>query len=101
MAQILVRRLDKAVVERLRQQAETNGRSLEAEARRILEEAAEAPKVDFETARKLADDFRKRFGDRTFDDSTEIIRAFRDGKRDAPILPPLDPHVPGTAAEWI
>lgn len=82
MAQILVRRLDKTVVERLKRQAETNGRSLEAEVRRILEEAAEAPKVDWETARKMAADFRKRFGDRTFDDSTEIIRAFRDGKRD-------------------
>jgi plasmid stability protein len=83
MAQILVRRLDKTVVERQKRQAETNGRSLEAEVRRILEEAAEAPKVDWETARKMAEEFRRRFGARTFDDSTEIIRAFRDGKRDA------------------
>jgi len=82
MAQILVRRLDEAVVEGLKRQARANGRSLEAEVRRILEEAAQAPKVDWETARKMADEFARSLG-RTFDDSTEIIRAFRDGKRDA------------------
>jgi hypothetical protein len=41
MAQLIVRRLDDAVKERLRARAKKHGRSLEAEARAILEEAAE------------------------------------------------------------
>ena len=40
MAQLIVRRLDDAVKERLRARARKHGRSLEAEARAILEEAA-------------------------------------------------------------
>ena len=42
MADIIVRRLDDAVKERLRQRAKRHGRSLEAEVREILE-AATAP----------------------------------------------------------
>jgi plasmid stability protein len=41
MAQLIVRNLDDAVKERLRARAKRNGRSLEAEAREILKEAAE------------------------------------------------------------
>ena len=40
MAQLIVRRLDDAVKERLRARARKHGRSLEAEARAILEETA-------------------------------------------------------------
>ena len=40
MAQLIVRRLDDAVKESLRARAKKHGRSLEAEARAILEEAA-------------------------------------------------------------
>lgn len=40
MAQLLVRKLDDGIKERLRQRAKRNGRSLEAEAREILEDAA-------------------------------------------------------------
>lgn len=40
MAQLIVRRLDDEVKERLRARAKKHGRSLEAEARAILEEAA-------------------------------------------------------------
>lgn len=40
MAQLIVRRLDDAVKERLRARARKHGRSLEAEARAILEDAA-------------------------------------------------------------
>ncbi|MDZ4842329.1 MAG: hypothetical protein SH859_09335 [Hyphomicrobium aestuarii] len=42
MAQILVRELDDAVKERLLDRAKRNGRTLEAEARAVLEEAASA-----------------------------------------------------------
>jgi plasmid stability protein len=41
MAQLIVRKLDDGVKERLRSRARRNGRSLEAEAREILREAAE------------------------------------------------------------
>jgi plasmid stability protein len=41
MAQLLIRRLDDDAKERLKSRAERNGRSLEAEAREILKEAAE------------------------------------------------------------
>ncbi|MBX9588592.1 MAG: Arc family DNA-binding protein [Hyphomonadaceae bacterium] len=40
MAQLVVRRLDDAVKERLKARAKKHGRSLEAEARAILEDAA-------------------------------------------------------------
>jgi plasmid stability protein len=41
MAQLIVRKLDDGVKERLRRRAKRNRRSLEAEAREILREAAE------------------------------------------------------------
>ncbi len=40
MAQVLVRDLDNDVVDKLKEQAKSQGRSLEAELRRILEQAA-------------------------------------------------------------
>ena len=40
MAEVLVRRLDDEIVRRLRQRAAENNRSLESEARHILEQAA-------------------------------------------------------------
>ena len=40
MAEVLVRRLDDEIVSRLRQRAAENNRSLESEARHILEQAA-------------------------------------------------------------
>lgn len=75
MAQILVRGLDDGVVERLKKRAKSEGRSLQAECRLILEQAA---KLDMDTARKKLAEFRKRFGDRTFSDSVELIREDRD-----------------------
>lgn len=57
MAQLTVRKLDDAVKERLEARAARNGRSVEAEARAILEEAAEC-----EAAPKLRND-EKGFGD--------------------------------------
>ena len=40
MAQVLVRALDRKIVEQLKQQAAANGRSLQAELKAILEEHA-------------------------------------------------------------
>jgi len=78
MAQILVRSLDEDVVARLKERARKEGRSLQSEVRRILEEAAHAPQVDMETARKMVDRIRERLKGRKFPDSVELIREDRD-----------------------
>ena len=78
MAQILVRNLDEDVVARLKERARKEGRSLQSEVRRILEEAVHAPQVDMATARKMVDRIRKRLKGRKFPDSVELIRKGRD-----------------------
>ena len=75
MAQILIRNLDESVVERLKERASRNSRSLQAEAKLILEQAA---RLDTQTASIAADRIRKQFGDRQFTDSTDLIREDRD-----------------------
>lgn len=59
MAQIIVRNLDDSVVEQLKNRARTNGRSLEAEVRLILEQSA---KVDMAAARSMALDMKETQG---------------------------------------
>ncbi|HET6520653.1 MAG TPA: hypothetical protein VFG47_12670 [Geminicoccaceae bacterium] len=76
MAQVLVRDLDERTVERLKERARTHGRSLQREAKAILEEAANAPTV--EEARAAAERVRRRFAGRTFSDSAELIREDRE-----------------------
>ncbi len=78
MAQILVRNLDAKVVKKLKQRARKAGRSLQAEARMILEKVATSPQVDMKAARELAESIRKRFKGRKFPDSVELIREGRD-----------------------
>jgi len=78
MSQILVRNVEKETIERLKERAQRNGRSLEAEARVILSREARRPTMDHEAALKLADEIRSRFGDRQLSDSAEIIREARD-----------------------
>ena len=75
MAQILVRGLDDEVVKRLKRRAKEAGRSLQAEVRLILEDAA---KLDMATARRKLQEFQKRFKGRTFSDSAELIREDRE-----------------------
>lgn len=77
MAQILVRNLDKKVVERLKKRAREDGRSLQSEVKFILEKAALEPKVDMERVRKILEEFRKPFKGRKFSDSVELIREDR------------------------
>ena len=71
MAQILVRNIDDAVVERLKARARTNDRSLEAEVRQILEQSA---KIDMVQARKEVLEIRERLKGRKFPDVAELIR---------------------------
>ena len=75
MSQILVRNLDDAAVERLKSRARAHGRSLQAEAKDILEQSA---RIDVAEARKLVDCIRRSFEGRKFVDSTELVREDRD-----------------------
>ncbi len=75
MADILIRGVDAKVVERLKKQAKANGRSLQAEAKRLLEEGA---KMDMQSARKLVLKIRRSLAGRKFTDSTQLLREDRE-----------------------
>lgn len=77
MAQILVRDLDKDVVERLKKRAKKDGRSMQSELKRIIEQASNAPKLDAEAARKTSERFLRRFRGRKFPSTTDLIREDR------------------------
>ena len=77
MAQVLVRNLDEKIVRQLKKRARQRGRSLQAEVKIILEEAAQ---LDHAAFWKAADSIReslKQTG-RKFSDSTELVREDRD-----------------------
>lgn len=79
MAQILVRNLESAVVNRLKKRAHEDGRSLQSEVKAILEKAVEYPVVDMETASVLAREVQAMFKTgRRLPNSTELIRKDRD-----------------------
>ena len=71
MTHLLVRSLDPAAVDRLKKQAKQHGRSLQAEAKAILEAQ---PALDPAEALKLADRIRRSFRGRRFGDSAALIR---------------------------
>jgi len=73
MPDILIRGLDAQSLKRLKQRAKQHGRSLQAEAKMVLENAAG---VSVAEALQSARDWRKKLG-RRFDDSTELIREDR------------------------
>lgn len=74
MAQILVRNLDDALVDRLKKRARERHRSLENEVRHILVEAMALDVADF---RRRSQALRDRLGGRTFSDPAELIAADR------------------------
>ena len=76
MAQLLVRDLDPAVVARLKEKARQNQRSLQGEVKAILEEAA--ARATPQEALAVIDKWQRRWGDRVFSDSTELLRQDRD-----------------------
>ena len=78
MAQLIVRNLDDAIYEQLKQRAATQHRSLEAEVRLILEKAAHERVVDMATARARADQIRTGLEGRSHADSASLIREDRD-----------------------
>ncbi len=70
MAQVLVRNLEGAVVERLKARARRHGRSLQAELKSVLEQAAG---VNAEEARALAARIRRRLAGRRHSDSAALV----------------------------
>jgi plasmid stability protein len=75
MAQLLVRDISTATVHRLKRRAREAGRSLEAEARQILETHAHVRTMG--EARAAADRIRAKIGPQKTD-SAELIREDRD-----------------------
>jgi len=74
MPQVLVRDLDPATVQRLKARARRHHRSLQAELRDILEQAARRSAVD---PRAKINHVRAMFAGRTFSDSAALIRSDR------------------------
>lgn len=74
MAQVLIRDLDSDVVARLKARAHRSRRSLQAEVKGILEQAA---RVDSVAARALAARIRRKLQGRVHTDSAEMIAADR------------------------
>jgi plasmid stability protein len=67
LAQVLIRQLDEAVVISLKARARANGRSLEAELRAILNEAATDPWHELLRIREA-------LSGKTLSDSSELVR---------------------------
>ena len=76
MTQMLVRDLPPEVVERLKERARSNGRSLQKEVKAILEGAAKT--YTMAEAREVTGRWQGRFAGREFSDSAELIREDRD-----------------------
>jgi plasmid stability protein len=74
MPDILVRGLNKTALQRLKARAKRHGRSLQSEAKLILENAGGYSITD---ALAVAESWRKKLGKR-FDDSSALIRADRE-----------------------
>jgi plasmid stability protein len=75
MSEVLVRNLNEAVVEQLKARARDNGRSLQAELKLILEQAAQPAQARLSRAayRALADQVRAALGDRPQADSAAVL----------------------------
>jgi antitoxin FitA len=78
MGSILVRGLDQKTIERLKERARLNGRSLQQEVKALLERAAET--LTMREARRLSERWRDRPGGRAMSDSAPLIREDRDSR---------------------
>jgi plasmid stability protein len=75
MPSILVRNLDSNTIERLKAHAAEHGRSVQAEAKAIIEKNVNA--YTMAEFRRAADRMRKKLSGRKQSDSTELIREDR------------------------
>jgi antitoxin FitA len=74
MPEVLVRNLDEAVLKRLKARARSNGRSLQAELRLILEQAAQGGSTaNRATYRALAERIRRALGPGPHSDSAKLL----------------------------
>lgn len=73
MPDMLIRNLDEKTLERLKARAERNRRSLQGEAKYLLEQAAGA-----EDIAGMLDRWRARFQGRSLESSSDLIREDRD-----------------------
>ena len=78
MGSILVRGLDQKTIERLKERARLNGRSLQQEVKALLERAADT--LTMREARRLSDRWSHRLGERRFSDSAQLSREYRDSR---------------------
>ena len=78
MAQLIVRDLDERVVAALKARAARNGRSAEAEHRRLLEAELVPDSSDTEEFARIAARLRARLQSNL--DSTDLVRAARDAR---------------------
>jgi plasmid stability protein len=76
MADLLIRELGKRALDRLKARAASQGRSLQKEAKSILEEAAAA--LTPVEALRIAKAWHRRLGRRRFSDSATLIRRDRE-----------------------
>ncbi|MGH8656599.1 MAG: FitA-like ribbon-helix-helix domain-containing protein [Gammaproteobacteria bacterium] len=74
MSELLVRGLASETIERLKAQAKQHGRSLQGEAKRILEEAVTFSLAE---ANGVAASWRERCAGQSFSDSAELLREDR------------------------
>jgi hypothetical protein len=77
MGSILVRGLHRKTIERLKERARLNGRSLQQEVKALLERAAE--NLTMREARRLSERWN-RLGGRLTSDSAPLIREDRDSR---------------------
>lgn len=80
MAQVLIRGLDEKTVEKLKEVAKSNGRSLQAELRELLSQRALVADrlAAAEEARRIREKLKKWKGRRPGPDSTDLVRELRD-----------------------
>jgi len=75
MPDILIRGLNAQALKRLKARAKRNGRSLQSEAKLLLEQAAGAGNEEIAA---MLDRWRQRFAGRSFSGATDLIREDRD-----------------------
>jgi plasmid stability protein len=78
MGSILVRGLDQKTIERLKERARLNGRSLQQEVKALLERAADT--LTMREARRVSERWKRRLDGRSFSDSAQLIREDRDSR---------------------
>ena len=78
MGSILVRGLDPKTIERLKERARLNGRSLQQEVKALLELAAGT--LTMREAGRLSEQWRRRLRGWSFSDSARLIREDRDSR---------------------